>query len=669
MQIENNSQDLTIGQILCYELQGNVTLGTIEDFKKNKLVIKNDKGKIQELPASRTYLLPKFKKLNSHTELSEIHLNALEKCKEVALEDIWEIVSIENKEYKVSELCELFFSNNDFLNHLSIYYALISDEIYFKRKANNFKARTIEVVEELKKKKKAEEEKLKSVSSFTEFFIEVNKDSKLKLPKECDFIKDLFIRIVANSQEVSNQDKKFTNNIINEIKNLNLLSENRSLEKHSLEILKRAYLISKDFNFGLVEFGINENHSELENELANEVIKSKVFKDDYQDLTELHCITIDGINTKDMDDALSLEKTKDGYKLGIHVTDIASYIGLNSKFDDTLRKRATSIYFFDKNIDMFPSKLSHNFLSLTKNDNRRVLSYILELNNNFEIKTFKLQPSIINVKEKLSYKEVDNSLENGEDTYLDLYQISSHFESERFKSGGMHIHRREIEIRESETGEIYLEEIFERSPARQLVSEMMIKANELTAKFCFENEIPIFYRTQPKPERTPDLGDLPDGPAREYLKRSVLKPSNTTTKPGLHATLGLDYYTQATSPIRRYSDILIQRQILNFLSGKPLSTSKELLAIMSEADPALRKAKQVSNYRKRYWLLRYLEQKQLKNENINAVVLRNDMKKALVELDEVFMTTLIDVGKVNIGDELTLKIQHVDPVFNELKLG
>lgn len=649
-------------QVVCYEQQGKLILGKVVETKKNKLIVVNEYDKKLDLKINRAYALPK---IENYSSLAELHNLALNLSKQIDISEIWETLLEENKEFTATEICNLIYADNSFLHHLSTYIAFIGDSIFFKRKEHSFKPRSEEIVLELKKKKEREEARINAVNDFVKFF----KEKQVKLPSNCNFLKELLVKLVANSSSVSEQDKKLILLLVNELKSTKLISESKNLDKLALEILKKANLIDPFFNFGLVEFHVNDKHTDEEIALANELINRSLSETKREDLRELECITIDSKNTKDMDDALSLTKSDSGFELGIHITDVASYLENESKLDVLTRRRATSIYFFDDTINMFPDELSKNFFSLQENQDRKAISYLIKLNKDYSFISYRIVPSIINVKKKLSYDEVNKSLEANLSEYIRLYEIAMHFENVRLEAGGINILRKEIEIRKTDEGQIYLEEVFERSPARMLVSEMMIKANELTALYCKEHNLPNLFRGQPAPTEEPKLSGVPDGPAYEYAKRSTLKPSTTTLKPKPHATLGLTAYTQATSPIRRYTDIISQRQLLGHINNGKVYSKDELKTIQEELEAPLRKARQVSMQRKQFWLMCYLEQKKLKNENIKAVVLRNDMKKALVELDEVFMTTLISANGLKPGCEIELKIQFVNPFLKELKLA
>jgi exoribonuclease-2 len=184
------------------------------------------------------------------------------------------------------------------------------------------------------------------------------------------------------------------------------------------------------------------------------------------------------------------------------------------------------------------------------------------------------------------------------------------------------------------------------------------------AKFAADNDIPVLYRGQERPDdaQQETNEDVPEGPAKDYVARAKLKKSTVALDPQHHAGLGVSHYIQATSPIRRYMDLCHQRQFLShFKSGKPWLTREQLEPLAREVENHLQSALQASRETKRFWLLRYLEQRDRKR-TIAGTVVRLDGKSPLVELDEVYLTVFIRTSKqVRLGDRLNLRISSLDP--------
>jgi exoribonuclease-2 len=391
-----------------------------------------------------------------------------------------------------------------------------------------------------------------------------------------------------------------------------------------------------------------------------------------EDLTNLNCYTIDDESTQDMDDAISLEQTEEGYRLGIHISDVAALIPSGSPLDQAAHRRATSIYLPEQVIPMLPDGISHDRCSLVAGAVRPVTTVLIDVSPHFEIRGTQIVPAIIKVREKLSYDEVDRRLESHDRELEALYNITAAREGERLADGANNVGKRDAYVIIRGPHDLVLHEIDEQGAARTIVSELMILANTVFAQYAKRNGLPFLYRTQEGPDVSLDfLDEIPEGPARDYALRGKLKRSIMSTAPGRHSSLGLDLYTQMTSPIRRYADLLNQRQILShLLDGKPQYTIDEIERIAFEVEEPLSHANFLSRESKRFWLLRYLEER-LKREpiTVTATVVRNDMKLPMVELDSLYITVPLRTdSRVALGEQCTVQVKEVSAFRDQVRL-
>jgi exoribonuclease-2 len=376
-----------------------------------------------------------------------------------------------------------------------------------------------------------------------------------------------------------------------------------------------------------------------------------------------------------MDDAISIEQTADGYTLGIHITDVASVIPPNSTLDREARRRGTSLYLAGTPVNMLPEQLSLDALSLRAGLPRLAISYLFDVDRNFGISNGRICPSIIKVARRYTYHEAVEAMEAGDADLSLLHAISATYESDRIAQGAMKVSKKEVLIYPTSDGSFELHESDEDDLARSMIGEFMVLANSLLANFAVKNRIPMAFRGQEQPE--PDFNSTsklpPEGPAYDFYLRSRLKKSSVTLHPLPHASLGLPAYLQATSPIRRYVDLLHERQILNFLRhGVPLYSTEDLERILNEIEPALITANQVSKETRRFYLLKYLQwlqNTQGAKAALSGTVVRLDGRTPLIELDTLYTTVF---GRLRpdtkIGDHVQLKIVQIDPEQDYLKL-
>jgi exoribonuclease-2 len=200
---------------------------------------------------------------------------------------------------------------------------------------------------------------------------------------------------------------------------------------------------------------------------------------------------------------------------------------------------------------------------------------------------------------------------------------------------------------------------------------MMVLANSLMARFALKNKIPVIYRGQEGPDANARqaLVGVPDGPAKDFTARTKLKKSIMSFEPSHHSGLGLDAYIQATSPIRRYTDLCHQRQFISFFRrSKPWIDRAEFEPLSLEVELHNNAANLASRETKRYWLLRYLEQRK-RGQPIEGTIVRLDTKSPLVELDEVYLTTFVKTPRpVRLGERLSLKVASVDPLGDYIRV-
>jgi exoribonuclease-2 len=213
----------------------------------------------------------------------------------------------------------------------------------------------------------------------------------------------------------------------------------------------------------------------------------------------------------------------------------------------------------------------------------------------------------------------------------------------RRRSGAVLIRRRESKVRVRDDS-IEINVIESDSPSRLMVAEYMILSNHLAAQFCATNSVPIIYRVQPS-----SGGDF----AAQHPRLSLF--------PGLHAGIGLEFYAQLSSPIRRYADLVLQRQLMSFLvkSDQPLYQTDELLTVLANAEAADSESKELERRSKRYWSLRYLGRLGF-DQLLPAAVLREGGSAELV--DYAVRGTLRGAPNLSNDSKIIVRIASLDPL-------
>ena len=261
--------------------------------------------------------------------------------------------------------------------------------------------------------------------------------------------------------------------------------------------------------------------------------------------------------------------------------------------------------------------------------------------------------------DRLSYEAADRLLEERDTSLVRLHQIALHLQEQRSDQGAQTHRRPEIKIRVDD-GDISVQRIEVDTPARLIVSEMMILANSLAADSAATTGVPIIFRTQEAPDSPPpDIEGFPEAIQFELLRRSF-KRSRLSLSPGPHSGLGLGAYAQVSSPIRRYADLVTQRQFVAAIEGTPFPYDREeLLVIITSAEAAeldMRRLEQTSTM---YWILTHLSRDKM-DEPIEALVIDG---KGTVELTDYLIRGKVSDGtRWQLGDSITVKIESIDPI-------
>jgi exoribonuclease II len=315
-------------------------------------------------------------------------------------------------------------------------------------------------------------------------------------------------------------------------------------------------------------------------------------EEDRLDLTALPAYAIDDEGNEDPDDAVSL----DGDRLWVHVADVAALVGRDGEIEREARARGANLYAPEGIVNMLPAAVT-DCLGLGLQEVSPALSVGLLRDDTGGISDVRVERTWIRAT-RLTYGEVEKRL--SEAPYARLLEVAEGFRALRNGRGATSLDLPEVSVRVVD-GEVRIRPI-ERLRSRALVTEAMLMAGEGVARFCLEREIPIPFATQAMPDPTGGDGGL----AADYARRRTFKPTRLLGSPDLHAGLGLERYTRATSPLRRYSDLLVHQQLRAWLAGEQPLGAEQVTERIAEAELAvasIRRAERLSNL---HWKLVYL---------------------------------------------------------------
>ncbi len=676
------------GLVVAYEHHAKVNVGITIAEKGGKWRVLNPQCAELLLPVARLSLLPQpaSESLQSTSQrgeyLEELWSKASSVAQTLELEDAWTLLREDTKQLSVQDITTALCDDDTNTNQLAVRICLDDDAVFFKRKKQGYETRAPEVVEELKVKAKVEREKKERRERLYEECIARLRNSSAPLPQDIELLEKA--SVFGNAASESKELREIIERIVQKAD----LGAGRRLEEKAFQLLVRMNYYSVDENLLPRKLGRPTTFTEEEKKHAAELAAAASTKEagERLDLRSVLTITIDGEETKDFDDALSVERKDAGYQLGIHISDVASILPEDSIVSAAGIRRGTSIYCPDEQFPMLPEELSEGALSLKEHQDRLALSLLIELDHEYNIVDRSLQATRINVDHRLTYDIADAILygeqtveESLHDALSALWDVAGSSEVRRVHNGALQLNRREQTPVVSESGVVSLIDANEDKPSRKLVSELMILANETAALYGKKHQLPLIYRSQEAPDQDPDeaTAHIPDGPGREYHKRSVLKRSIVSYQAASHAGLGLDAYSQMTSPIRRAGDLINQRQLLHHLStGEAKYQPKQLMEILGDIEGGLEEASKIQRGRTRYWLLKYLAQEKIKE--ISAVVVKIDGPKPLAELEGLFMIYPFHSkqkrqksearSRHEIGDAIRLRVDSLNPRSDTLVL-
>jgi exoribonuclease II len=386
------------------------------------------------------------------------------------------------------------------------------------------------------------------------------------------------------------------------------------------------------------------------------------------DLTHLKVYTIDDESTQEIDDGLSVEGLPDGrQKLWIHIADPTRLLSPEDEFDLEARKRSVTIYLPTGMIPMFPPDLATGPMSLRQGQKCCALSFGVILDESGAASEYEITTSTIEPTYRLTYEDVEEMLQlriPGEVEIESIAKASKLRNQWRTSQGSININMPESTVKVS--GDKVSIDLIEDNRARRLVAEMMILAGEVAAKYGQDNSLPLPYRGQPQPELPPEeeLILIPVGPARSCAVRRCMPRSEMATTPSRHASLGLNTYSQVTSPIRRYTDLLAHFQIKAHLRGDELPfTVERLQEIMLALGTNIYEATMVERQTNRYWTLEYLNRSG--DREWDALMLRwlrEDESLALILIEELGIELAMRCNRwVELGEQLQVQVALVDP--------
>jgi ribonuclease R len=444
-----------------------------------------------------------------------------------------------------------------------------------------------------------------------------------------------------------------------------------------------------------------------------------------EDLRSMPVFTIDPENARDFDDAIHVEKSGNGWTLGVHIADVSHYVKAGSALDREAFQRGNSVYLPDRVLPMLPERLSNGVCSLHPNADRLTKSVFVEFGPAGTVRSYRFAATVIRSSRRLTYRQASFVLQKKpadpiENHLHRAWELASMLRKRRFKQGALELDMPEVRVRLDEQGRVIALEREENDASHQLIEEFMLVANEVVGRETKRRRIPSIYRVHedPDPQRLIEfreqarflgfeIGDLSQRrEMQRFLKSLVGKPEEGALKLGLlrslrkavyspdplgHYGLSKSNYTHFTSPIRRYADLVVHRAFGRLLAKhkERIPRSIDLASISEHISTTERIAADAEREAVRLKKMEYFAGLIRKPHRLQGSVIEVRNYGLVVELKEELAAGLIHVSSMDtdfftfdpgghrligrrtresfgVGDRVTVRVSRVDPFKQQI---
>lgn len=662
---------IVTGKLIEYLDNGKFVCALVTESQPKRLRLLNQNGREFNLPLSR--IVHCSRQTHPTTASRETIARQLRDTTEkrcllmdhINLEEIWELTTEDGSEtFSPDFLAELIFGEQATDDTVSAFLRCVfEDKLFFKYKEGLVRANSPEKVAQLIK--------------------QLEKEARRN--QQIDEGAQLIARIIA-SPPATGPFNQVEEEILSIIRDYYLFAQDAAEAETAEKILKAAGLQRPHDPYHLLVgagvWTVNENIPLLRHDLpvnfsltarqqAEHILQrgqKELFTDPGRlDLTHLAPITIDGPTTLDFDDALTIEEQDGNYLVGIHISDVAHYVRPGDPLFAEAMRRGTSIYFPEGQIPMLPRHLSQGICSLIQDEIRAAFSFMILLSPEAEILRVRITPSIIKVRRRLTYDEVDRMLESDPEIRL-LNMLRQKLRTERINRGALLLPFPDVNIFIDNHGKVHVNLSKSDTPARTIVSEMMILANREAARYVADRMVPGLFRSQPPLQNRLVHGE-DDDLFQNTLQRKQLPRGELTTTAKAHSGLGVAHYTTITSPIRRLLDLVMQHQLNSVVRREePCFTEEMCRDFTSVISRVLATVNNVRYLRQKYWLLKYLAERQ--GQYLDALVIQAGPKRVNLLLTDILMDIDLPAnsGRAPSPNSLVkVKVVKSDPLDNTVR--
>jgi exoribonuclease-2 len=641
---------------------GSLKIGVVTGDNKGKLEVTDQNG--------RRHSVPERNVLVRHEEVGEEAISeivgAIQERIDRILADfdtelLWESIREQQREFQPEELAEIYFGSSQCCNLSAALRAVLQDPVHFRVRGPHISPRpTEQVAAQLTAARRHEEKEAlrnRTRSWLAEVLAGEQASSSLS-----DSERELISRRLEDFLVQRQRDDEVA-------VWLQDLDPDLTPRMAAYDILATLGRLPASADPLLVAAGIDPRFSREALDFAAN-LNPYTGSSNRVRRADLYTLAIDDEETREIDDAFSIAPDADGVTVFIHISDVSHFVEKADPLDHEAQRRISSVYLPQTTVRMLPEPLSCDLGSLREGVLRPALTLRARFDLQHRLVEWSFERTEITVDRHLTYDDADRFLQSDGDEILThllapVHSLSRSLAEDRASHGALVFNKPELKV-VARKDVITLKVIDTASPSRRLVSELMILLNHLAAQFSVERGIPLIYRSQPAPVEPLEVPETYD-PVRFNQIFMQLERSRLSVEPAPHAGLGLEVYTQLTSPIRRYCDMVLQRQLIASVEGSSLPYTTEELAealeLIQSMDADIRAAERNAN---RFFVLSFLSEN-CRDRVFEGVVVRELGRGYLVETTEYQIRGLVHfAGELQPGRQLRLRVDQVHPARNIL---
>ena len=563
----------------------------------------------------------------------------------VDLSMLWECLET-GQAYRFEDILSFYFTDPNDAKAGGLFVALMEDTHYFEYRSGQFVKQSPQNVESNLRREQIEKQNRNQESGLLEW---LKGGKRADIDPESDPVKRLLESLkvygLEGEENASPEGKRLAGLLEMDPDDILILLEQKGI-------------VAKDINETIHRHGIVCDYPKPVIQESEALISERPDFSTRRTLEGIWNVAIDDPETEEVDDAISYHLEGSCPVVGVHIVDVAYTIKTGSALDQFVGERFSTLYFPDERFFLFPLPLVRERLTLAVGKARPAISCFFYFDSNGELDHFRFERTVLELSRRASYEEASEAI--GQEAEFDaLYRMSARLRQKRVERGAIVTHIPEIKIKII-ANEVKISSI-PPLPSHTLVSEWMILFNHALAQTFQEHRIPGLYRTQLAPAEP--IVASPEDPLYPLKIRWGLGGASLSLTPSAHYTLGVDAYIQGSSPMRRYSDLVMQRQLIGCLENSPPPYSeKEMQDLKILCERLERSVKMAEHGRYLFWLFKYLKKNKGKvYESFVSRVLENG--RIMVFIPELLQEFPFkeESNQTKIGKMLRLRIQGASP--------